>query len=540
MPSAAEPLRARGPAPASGALAGLWPAVGETHRTSLRFLALARLVVVALLLTFVLVTDGDRGNALIAERDHFLAVGVAYFGAAVAFLVAMPRLRRWFHAQLSLHLAVDLLMLTLLMNFAGGVRSGFGVLLVSAVIGTAVLSVPRLAVFHAALASLLLLGEQALRSLNEPVFDSAPLVQAGLIGLAGIALSAMVSLLGARLAAQEALARRRGADLRSQVAINRLVIAEISQGVIVLDADGRVRTMNPTARQMVDGAQAPDALERLAQARLAPDGKREVEIGAPGADHRVRVRHLLPDSDERSGASVLLVEDLHEVQERARQLKLAAMGRLSASIAHEIRNPLAAIRHANGLLAERLSDPLGQRLARMVEDNSVRIDRIVEDVLAIARRGRGPVTDSVAPGAFLPSLLAELEAGGQVPAGRVALEITAEDPIRFDPSQLRQVLVNLLVNAVRYASSEPGAIALIWQRGADHRLELCVSDDGPGLSDDMLQHAFEPFFTSEARGSGLGLYLVREFCEGNAASVRFERREREAPRGSVFVIRPTS
>jgi two-component system sensor histidine kinase PilS (NtrC family) len=232
-----------------------------------------------------------------------------------------------------------------------------------------------------------------------------------------------------------------------------------------------------------------------------------------------------------------VLEDLREVEDRAQQLKLASMGRLSASIAHEIRNPLAAIRHANGLLAERLSAPLEMRLSRIVEDNSVRIDRIVEDVLAIARRERRE-PERLNAAEFLPSVVGELEATGQLAVGRVTVQVDATDPIVFDAHPLRQVLLNLLSNAMRYASSAAGAIQLAWRRGADDRLELIVADDGPGPAPALREHMFEPFFTSEARGSGLGLFLARELCDANGASLRHELREREAPRRSVFVIRP--
>ncbi len=520
-----------------GATSRLWPPPTESFWTSLRFLAISRVVLVSLLLTFV-VLDG-RGQAAGEGFDRHLFIWVActYLAVAVVFLLAVDRLRPWFHSQLVAHVSVDLLAITVLMHAAGGGRSGVGVLIIGAVAGAAVLCVPRMAAFFAAFATLLLLAESALGLLERDGFEPAGLVQAALTGIACFAVAIVVSWLATRLAAQEELAKRRGDDLRAQLAVTQLVIAELPQGVVVLDAQGAVRTMNRSAQILLGAAGQSEALARIAQARQSPEQEIDVEVGAGAGLHRVRVRHLVPDSPRPGGDSVLVIEDLRQVDERAQQLKLASMGRLSASIAHEIRNPLAAIRHANGLLAEQLDAPLARRLTRIVEDNSVRIDRIVEDVLSIARRDR-PSTEPLPVGEFLRTVIGELMASGQVDEGRIRLQVDAPDPILFDAHQLRQVLVNLLTNALRYASAGPGAIRIAWRRAGDDRLEFIVADDGPGLSPDMLKHAFEPFFTSEARGTGLGLYLAREFCDANGASIRYESREHEAPYRSAFVIRP--
>ncbi len=234
-----------------------------------------------------------------------------------------------------------------------------------------------------------------------------------------------------------------------------------------------------------------------------------------------------------------MIEDQQEVEERARQLKLASMGRLSASIAHEIRNPLAAIRYANGLLAEQVAQPAQQRLARIIEDNSVRIDRIVEDVLSIARRER-PTLERIDVGRFLETLVAEFVTLSGAPRARIEVIVETDEALEFDARHLRLVLVNLMTNALRYATNADGALCLQWRRGAGDRLEFRVADDGPGLPAEMLEHAFEPFFTTEARGTGLGLYLAREFCVANQAALRYERGAPGERRGGAFVIVPRS
>jgi two-component system sensor histidine kinase PilS (NtrC family) len=266
---------------------------------------------------------------------------------------------------------------------------------------------------------------------------------------------------------------------------------------------------------------------------LLPRGAGDAGPGDTVRDLPLRV--MLRFIATSGGDSVLMLEDLRRAEERAQQLKLASMGRLSASIAHEIRNPLGAIRHANALLAERLADPAQQRLARIIEDNTLRIDRVVTDVLSVSRRER-PGDETIAMQPFLAAFVEEFPAQAGVAPERLAVSVETAGAMRFDANHLRQVLVNLVGNALRYASAAPGAVSITWRERGPHRLELRVSDDGPGLPSEMQQQVFEPFSTTEARGTGLGLYLARELCTANGAMIRYEPPFGERP--GAFVVEP--
>jgi len=180
-----------------------------------------------------------------------------------------------------------------------------------------------------------------------------------------------------------------------------------------------------------------------------------------------------------------------------------------------------------------------RRLAGIIETNTVRINRIVEDVLSISRR-EPPAIEAIDLRRFLPAFVAEYCASvpGFGPPDRIAVRVDSAQPMPFDPNHLRQILVNVLGNASRYASRKPAAIVVEWRRQPDDRLELSVADDGPGLAPEVMQHLFEPFFTTEARGTGLGLYLARELCFANGASIRSERRSGDARYPAEFVIEP--
>jgi two-component system sensor histidine kinase PilS (NtrC family) len=284
----------------------------------------------------------------------------------------------------------------------------------------------------------------------------------------------------------------------------------MNDGVLVLDRAGRVVQHNPQAQQLLGAA----SLLGTRIATLVPGfaGSAEIEVG--GRD--IRLRPLERGAEE---FSVLLVEDTTRAREQAQQLKLAALGRLTANIAHEIRNPLAAISHATELLSEEKRNDDRERLTRIIRDNAGRLERLVSDVLQLNKRDRV----SAAPlslHAWLGAFVAEFVANEQIPAQRIILEMRRESWIEFDREHLHQVMWNLLRNATRYARAEPGAIRVRLD-GYGDRVELSVIDNGPGVPRAIRGQLFEPFFTTEAKGTGLGLYLARELCAANRATLEY-------------------
>jgi two-component system sensor histidine kinase PilS (NtrC family) len=280
----------------------------------------------------------------------------------------------------------------------------------------------------------------------------------------------------------------------------------------VLDRGGRVVQHNPQALELLGAGRLLGANI----ATLVPGFAGSAEIEVAGRD--IRLRPL-----ERGGAgeefAVLLVEDTTRAREQAQQLKLAALGRLTANIAHEIRNPLAAISHAAELLREEKRGEDRERLTRIIHDNSKRLDRLVSDVLQLNRRDRV----SAAPlrlHPWLASFLAEFTANEALPAERFVLDTRRESWIEFDREHLHQVMWNLLKNAARYARAEPQSVRVVLDGYAD-RVELSVIDNGPGVPAPIQGQLFEPFFTTEAKGTGLGLYLARELCAANRAALEY-------------------
>jgi two-component system sensor histidine kinase PilS (NtrC family) len=377
----------------------------------------------------------------------------------------------------------------------------------------------------------------------------ASLFEAGLYGAMMFAITALLRLLAQRLAAQEQLAQLRGRNLHNQLAINRLVIAQLEQGVVVVDAEARVRANNRAARVLFGlGPEAQLTGEWLSSiARLAPlvaafrNWRGSGGEAAGDSDIcelpelRLRARFVQP-STVQSDEFLIFIEDQRAIDERAQQLKLASMGRLTASIAHEIRNPLAAISHASQLLVEDSSDAGLKRLASIVRENTLRLNRLVDDILRVARR-EAPLGDDFELARFLPEWLAEFVRDRPEAGRRILLQPPAHARVKFERSHLRQVLYNLIDNALRYASDADGAVRVLVDERSPSAA-LWVLDDGPGVTDSLRASLFEPFNTTHLEGTGLGLYIAREFCLANRCQLAYD--ELAQPDGGTrhgFVLR---
>src|SRR3989344_4117443 len=366
-------------------------------------------------------------------------------------------------------------------------------LLVLPVLMAGVLMPRIMALGTAAVATLNLLGAAALQGAQGQVQLTQLMTQAGLTGIGLFAIAILSNELATRLAREERSARGSLELARQQAELNRLVLEEMAEGVMVVDRRGRVRTANPAPR------------------RLLP---------APGKD-----------------MCVMLLEDLRTVRARQRQDKLASMGRMSAGIAHEIRNPLAAIAQANALLAEDALQPGQQKLTQMIGSNVDRLKHIVDDILTVAP-GLRPPAPAIDPIETVMAICNEWRSTHRIGGGEEGLletDFSGCQPVpqqvtlrvRFEPEHLQRVLVNLLDNALRYNSGEPGAILLslrwvpsVTQEGL---LMLSVGNDGEPIQPETERALFEPFFSTSSRGTGLGLYISRELCERHGASIDYRQ-----------------
>jgi two-component system sensor histidine kinase PilS (NtrC family) len=456
-------------------------------------------------------------------------------------------------------IGVDLLAFCALHVLASDASLNFVPLLVLPVLMAGILGPRLIALGTAAGATLVLLGSAWLAS-GFGAGSVSQVTQNGFAGLGFFVVALLAGELAARLVREEITARGSMALARQQALLNRLMIEEIADGVLVVDRDLRVRAANPAARRLLavgtDAPAAPFGLaDQPAWAALAegvrraraeaywPDAGADVVLRFGSGESRtlrMRVRSIRRGAAARGAGqefSVLLLEDVRSAQARMRQERLAAMGRVSAGIAHEIRNPLAAIAQANALMMEDALSEGQQRLARMVAENVERLRRIVDDVMAIAP-GSVPDTAAIDARDAVAQAAADWAATAGValgPGARLRLDLP-DPPLRvlFDREHLRRVLVNLLDNALRHSSNEPGAIDVRLAPMDEHAVLLRVASDGPPLDPDVERRLFEPFFSTRSRGSGLGLYICRELCERHGATIEY--RLRPDGRRNLFLV----
>ncbi|MGN6830305.1 sensor histidine kinase [Paucibacter sp. M5-1] len=507
--------------------------------------------------------------ALLGSTTPFwtLALSGVYALEAVA-LWLLPRLQRGASAQslarlssprwwLSIGLDLGLFGLLLALDRSAGVS--YGALFVLPVLMAGVLTPRLLALATAAMAALMTLGV-AWWSVLQGADAGLRMTQAGLVGVGFFVIGLLASELASRLAREERAARGSMELARQQAQLNRLVIDEMTEGVLVVDRRGHVRAANPAARGLLAEQQmvrtAPfqlrgvpaweplvAAVEQAFSAGGWPEEGRDVALVFNAAERRaLRLRMRFTRRREVHGTEdlcVLFVEDVRNLLARSRQEKLAAMGRISAGIAHEIRNPLAAIDQANALLAEDCADPQSQRLTAMVNSNVQRLKRIVDDVMEVAP-GVPPQPVPVDASALVSEACLDWARTNKLPAGPdspLGLSLpTHALRISFEPEHLRRVLINLLDNALRHATPGPRSVQVSLRAQSEQWVSLGVFSAGELIAPEVERHLFEPFFSTRSRGSGLGLYICRELCERYGGRIDYRSQRSAALGGNEFVV----
>lgn len=477
------------------------------------------------------------------EPDLYGVLLAGWFAAGVLFIGLLKWRRPRLTIQAYLQAAADMLALVGLTYASGGVASGLGLLMLVPVGAVSLLVTARTAVLLAAVGALLLLGQQVALILQHGE-DAGSVAQAGILGAVVFLVAVAAAPLATRLRESEALVRQRELDLANLADLSQYVVERLRESLVVVDAADSVRLINESARKILGSGEArpgallgeisPRLLYLLETWRQNPQAQ-ATEGTMLAADSTREVRpHFASLGGDQPGPVIIFLEDVSAIAERVQQSKLAALGRLSASIAHEIRNPVGAMSHAAQLLAETpgLSDG-DRRLTEIIRTNSERVSTIITNVLQLSRR-EATRPERLPLAAWLEDFLEEFRRTFELPAERTLLETGVEEiEVRFDPSHLHQVLWNLCENARNYAMNANGcALELrIGRLAGNGRPYLEVSDRGPGIEPAAADRIFEPFFTLHRTGTGLGLFLARELAECNGALLVYEPRSGS---GSIF------
>jgi len=511
--------------------------------TLLRIYNYYRIVVgISLLVIFV----REIGERLLGtlNPDAFLMTVLAYIGANIFIAIVSLLIPRRFFDRPTIGfiiVALDTVALSLLLHFSGGVTSGLGTLIIVAIAAGAILVPGRISTVLPAIGTILVLYEEFYLSLL-PAAPPPDFFHAGLLGALYFGTSLFIQSLSRRLQRSEVTSLERAAEVQALERLNRLIVQRMRTGIVVFDNAGQTRLMNEASRALLRLDDSQGNTRPLPQPLLAhfghwqKDGEYRPEPfrSEPGANEiRLSFARLASQPDSEV---VAFIEDNTELTQQAQQLKLAALGRLSASIAHEIRNPLGAISHAAQLLRESPAlDKADLRLADIIQTHSKRMNQVIENILELSRR-RNPEPRLIGMREWLDEFVLRFQEGQEHPA-EFDITLKPEDAkVRVDPRQMDQVLTNLCANAARY-SEQRTKRRTVWLKGGldpvTARPWLDVIDDGPGVDPAQLEHLFEPFYTTEETGTGLGLYISRELCEANQAQLSYLARQ---DGGSCFRI----
>ena len=482
----------------------------------------------------------------------FQAAAIVYAALGTAGLLTIRERRFNFETHTTLLTFADIVLLTVLMHASGGLGSGLGLLLVVAIGGGSLLLSRLITIFYASLASIAVILEHSWDYLTGNVTSLAGLSQdypqVGMLGIGFFVTAFLGYTFAERLRATEAIAERRGVDLANLTQVNALVIQHMQIGVLVCDADGHVRLGNQAAQKFLGQALASGKLSPLTA--VSPDlaiqlfrwlgeeqsSGRGRSVFTTRAGYTVLPRFVALGEDKAAGALIFL-EDMAVLKQQAQQLKMASLARLTASIAHEIRNPLGALANAAQLLGEAAQqNDQEKRLVKIIEDQSRRMNVIVENVTQLSRR------DHVSPARFLLDPWLGEFMRQYADTARVAHEIFTLSEradgveVCMDPEQLYQVVSNLCQNALRHSPPFTGTPLIRLDTGHDpeQRPYLDVIDWGAGVAPDIVDFIFDPFFTTTPKGTGLGLYIAKELCEGNGAALGYHAGEGKV--GSRFRV----
>lgn len=510
----------------------------KTNWTSVRLLNVYRFGLAAIFFAQSFASSSPLVN--IVDLRLYSWASFAFLVLALVWVVASAIERRGFQSQVSLQIYGDTIIIILLMHACGGISSGLGMLLIISVAVTGLLTEQALAILFASLASLGLLAEHIYSVINIPAYSGSS-TQVGLLGASLIATAIVTHKLMMRVRSSEQLIQQRERDVALLSALNQEIIENMEAGVIVLGRNDSIRHINRAARELLhlpvitdislqrDCPRLVTALdswrETVSQASLLPSVSREID------NLQISFREL---QSEGQPNTMIFLNDVSSIRDSMHQAKLASLGHLTASIAHEIRNPLGAISYAAELLMEdRNFDEVDQRMIEIISQHTLRINHIIEDILNISR-GDETSRERIELKNWLPAFIDGFCQTGLASNESFQLEFESNfSVLLFDAGHLNQILTNLCTNACVHAdTSKPVIIRTYLDSG--YALCIEIADQGPGVSSDILDQIFEPFYTTSHEGSGLGLYIVAQLCELNNASISARINQYN---GTSFILR---
>lgn len=475
------------------------------------------------------------------DASMFFSLSLAYSLFSLTLLIVAPLRSSALVFFNPVQIIIDIFFIILIMHAAGGIQSGLGLLLIITMVTASLISNGRLALFYAAVATIGLLLEQTYQ-ITKWVLPVSVYTQPAMLSLSCFATAWLGYSFAKRMMQSEALASARGVDLENLAQVNALIIEEMQDGVIVMDQHLNIHHHNAQALPVLTRSKVNDeetiklsdsALEIAQVFTRWMQGKNINEHLIIAINHKEYKLRLEPiNHAQRLAGAVIFIQDWSQIQSAAQQSKLAALGRLTANIAHEIRNPLSAISHANQLLQEESFDPQNKRMLQIIADNIQRIDQIIKDVLELNRRDRTN-QQRLTLNQFILDFYTEFCAIEKIPPTHFQVTVCNEPIfIAYDQRHLMQILWNLCKNGWEHSHKAIGSLSLVCTKHGRAGLKLEVIDDGDGVAEENRSKLFEPFYTTKTTGNGLGLYISRELAEANSSRLSYQKLDS----GSAFIL----
>ncbi|GGI77661.1 sensor histidine kinase [Legionella impletisoli] len=476
------------------------------------------------------------------EFQYFgMLAGFLVYGIFIFYLYQKRAFR--FEQQVFVSGLIDIVIVVLLINKIGFIDSGLGILLYVYVAMLSILAPGRLAIFFAAMASFLLLSISIIRYLYMPYENIDIIFTTGVYGAGFFATALTAWYLAHWVRMSELLAQQRGRELENIHKLNEYIVERLQYGVIYVDGNNQIQVINSSACSLLDSERCKNMtikdlsplLHEKYQKFLSTLDNKKIDYSAYSTidELNLQVRFYSSASSAENPAVLIILNDMAEITQQAQQLKLASLGFFSASIAHELRNPLGAISHACQLLGEEDEEnEESVRLKELILNNCERMNKIIKNVLQMSRSQRSE-PEEIDLNVFLIQFRKDF---CSVNSCKLTIKMprVRKNAIKFDKSQLEQILVILCDNAIAHGKDKEYDEALItmqvFHEGEKIRLEVC--DTGPGIKPKDRKHVFDPFFSTLSSGNGMGLFIAKDLCFINQA--RLELLETDT--GCCFAI----
>ncbi|MGX5174297.1 sensor histidine kinase [Aliikangiella sp. IMCC44653] len=487
-------------------------------------------VVLALLLFLVFLMNTELNILGTRNPNLYYVTSISFLFYALSTFTVSFLVKKFYYLQLEVQVLIDIVLIIMMMHASGGAASGMGVLIAVSTSAASILTGNPAALGFSILASFALLGEELYSDLAyQPEHNN--FAQVGILSMTFMATSLLSFYLSKKVIETESMAKASKKGLENMEKLNEEIIQFMSTGVLVVDSGNAIRLINRAAWIHLG---MPESTKSRRLEQVSTPLARQLNLWRRKNSYRSKTfrntatgPNLLPNFSaigENKDNAIIFLEDTTFLNQQAQSLKLASLGRLTASIAHEIRNPLGALSHAAQLMKESEEiDPVNIGLVEIIQNNTQRVNEIIENIMKLSQRKPIQVKE-LNLSRYLPIMLQEYASGKEVKPIIKTLFQSQNLIVHFDVSQLSQILTNLIDNAARYSeqkTGEPTVTIMVGVEPQTHTAFLDVIDQGDGISPEVAEKIFEPFFTTSRSGTGLGLYLSKELCEVNRARLNY-------------------